>query len=48
MTDNFPELIKDINSLIKKTQQIQIGKIKKKSTFGPSVVKGTNIWDQDL
>ena len=38
-TNNFPELIKDTNPLIKKTEEIQIGKIKKKSSFGPRIVK---------
>lgn len=33
MTNNFSELIKDNNFLIKKMQQIQIGKKKKKTHF---------------
>lgn len=43
MTNNFPELIKDNNFLIKKMQQIQIGKKKKKLTFGQSSKRSQHL-----
>lgn len=47
MTDNFQELVKDMNCLIKKTADLN-RKNKKKPTYGHMVIKRISIWNQDL